>query len=104
MDRTGDSSFTSGAGVMVGLRLAEPFLQFRFLRDGYAARLLSFAGVPPQYAIAPAVFAVPGYSRFSFGGLNETATTVVAMMGLAGLRHVCGLRELASSYAIARAK
>ena len=86
---------------MVGLRLAEPFLQFRFLRDGYAARLLSFAGVPPQYAIAPAVFAVPGYSRFSLGGLNETAASVVAMMSLAGLRHVSGLRSLAWISAIA---
>ena len=88
MDRTGSSAFTPGAGVMVGFRLVEPYLQYRFLRDGYAAQVLQALRVPAQYAISPAVLAVPGFSRFSIGGLNETASAYLAMTGVAALRHV----------------
>lgn len=90
MDRTGDGSFTAGAAVMVGLRLVEPFFQYRLLKDGLVARLL-----PAQYGVAPAVLAVHPFSRFSLGGLNETASAYIAMLSIAGLRHVRnqGLRQ-----------
>lgn len=91
MDRTkaSPSMFTPGSVAMVGLRLAEPFLQFSLLRDGYAANFMqSVLRMPQSYALAPAVLAVPGISSFSIGGLNEVASAVVAMYGVAGLRHV----------------
>lgn len=72
---------------MAATRLLDPLLQFRLLRDGRAASLLSRIGVPSQYAIAPSTWAVQPFSRFSLGGLNETSTVVLAMMGLASLRH-----------------
>ena len=68
---------------MVGLRLAEPYFQYRLLRDGLVARLL-----PAQYGIAPAVLAVHPFSRFSIAGLNETSSAYIAMLSIAGLRHV----------------
>lgn len=74
---------------MAGLRLADPFLQFSLLRDGHAARFMqSVLRMPQAYALAPSVLAVPGISSFSIGGLNEVASTLVAMYGIAGLRHV----------------
>lgn len=73
---------------MVGLRLADPLIQFTLLRDGHAANLMqSLLRMPQSYALAPAVLAVPGISRFSIGGLNEVASAVVAMYGIAALRH-----------------
>lgn len=91
MDRSkkSTSSFTPGALTMVGLRLADPFLQFSLLRDGYMARFMhSVLRVSDASALAPAVLAVPGISSFSIGGLNEVASSIVAMYGIAGLRHV----------------
>lgn len=80
---------------MLGLRLADPFLQYKLLRDGHAAALMQSAlRIPHEYALSPAVLAVPGISKFSIGGLNEVASTLVAMYGVAGLRHV---RRLAGS-------
>lgn len=91
MDRTkpSPSAFTAGSVAMAGLRLADPFLQFSLLRDGHAARFMqSILRMPPAYTLGPAVLAVPGISTFSIGGLNEVASALVAMHGIAGLRHV----------------
>lgn len=101
MDRTkaSPSVFTAGSVAMAGLRLADPFLQFSLLRDGYAAQFMqSVLRMPAAYTLGPAVLAVPGISTFSIGGLNEVASALVAMYGVAGLRHVsseiCRLRTI----------
>ena len=103
MDRTkpSPSMFTPGAVAMVGLRLADPLIQFTLLRDGHAASFMqSILRMPQAYTLAPAVLAVPGISSFSIGGLNEVASAIVAMYGVAGLRHVSILNPLVKTFSV----
>lgn len=88
MDRSGDGRFCAGAGLMAGLRAAEPFFQFQLIKHGYAASLLRTLKVDPRHALGPATWAVRPFSRFNLAGLNETTSVVLGMMSIAAIRHV----------------
>jgi hypothetical protein len=91
MDRDKPSAayFTPGSLGLLTTRLGGPLLQFKLLRNGHIARFMqSTLGISQKSILGPALLAVPGISRFSLGGLNEVASLLIAMYGIAGLRQV----------------
>lgn len=73
---------------MIATRLADPLLQHWLLTSGYGARALSAVGIRAA-AFTTKTITGSAADRLSIGGLNEQTSLVLAMMGLAAIRHVC---------------